>query len=200
MASDVRPPSSNRSKIALKPGFGLMDWVKLTQVGRDLAGLTRLGGMKKYTIEEVKAHNSEFDCWVILSGKVYNITPYLAYHPGGKSILVKVAGKDATDLFNKFHAWVNIEGMIGKLLVGIVENPEPGEDNKKSALKKKGDLGDHDESKGEDDEDDDDDDEEEEEEKNGKEKDKNSGTKQNMAAQNSFQKQTFTIPEPLKKK
>ena len=188
MASDIRPPSSSRSKVALKPGFGLMDWVKLTQVGRDLAGLSRLGGMKKYTSEEVKSHNSEFDCWVIISGKVYNITPYLAYHPGGKSILVKVAGKDATDLFNKFHAWVNIEGMIGKLLVGILEDPISPENNKKEQVKRK-------------EEDDDDDEEEEEEEKKGEKYIPGSSSSSSTSGSgNAFQKKTFAIPEPLTKK
>jgi hypothetical protein len=28
------------------------------------------------------------------------------------------AGKDCTDLFNKYHRWVNIDSMLGKCLVG----------------------------------------------------------------------------------
>lgn len=38
--------------------------------------------------------------------QVYNLTPYLRFHPGGVPLLLKVAGKDGTALFNKFHAWV----------------------------------------------------------------------------------------------
>ena len=34
MASDTLPPSSKREKIAIKPGFHLVDWMKLTQVTR----------------------------------------------------------------------------------------------------------------------------------------------------------------------
>jgi len=37
---------------------------------------------------------------------VYNITHYLRFHPGGVPLLLKVAGKDGTALFNKYHAWV----------------------------------------------------------------------------------------------
>ena len=33
--------------------------------------------------------------------QVYNLTHYLPYHPGGASILMSVAGKDGTVLFNK---------------------------------------------------------------------------------------------------
>lgn len=45
--------------------------------------------------------------------QVYNLTPYLQYHPGGVDILVKTAGKDCTALFNRYHAWVNLEGIAG---------------------------------------------------------------------------------------
>ena len=38
--------------------------------------------------------------------QVYNITHYLRFHPGGVPLLLKVAGKDGTALFNKYHAWV----------------------------------------------------------------------------------------------
>lgn len=47
MASDIRPPSDKkgkaREKVALKPGFHLTDWVRLTQHANDLSGR---GGMK----------------------------------------------------------------------------------------------------------------------------------------------------------
>lgn len=33
--------------------------------------------------------------------QVYNLTPYLKFHPGGVAILMSVAGKDGTALFNK---------------------------------------------------------------------------------------------------
>ena len=34
-------------------------------------------------------------------GKVYNVSQYLAYHPGGEARLMEGAGKDCTELFNK---------------------------------------------------------------------------------------------------
>ena len=33
------------------------------------------------------------------------------------------AGRDATALFNKFHAWVNIDFMMSKCMVGLLESP-----------------------------------------------------------------------------
>ncbi len=53
---------------------------------------------KSYSISEVALHSSEADCWLAISGKVYNVTAMIPNHPGGKAIL-QGCGKDATDLF-----------------------------------------------------------------------------------------------------
>lgn len=37
----------------------------------------------------------------IFSGKVYNITPYMEYHPGGEEELMRGAGIDGTQLFDE---------------------------------------------------------------------------------------------------
>ena len=34
-------------------------------------------------------------------GMVYNVTPYMDYHPGGEEELMKAAGKDGTELFDQ---------------------------------------------------------------------------------------------------
>jgi cytochrome b involved in lipid metabolism len=68
----------------------------------------------------------------VLGGKVYNITPYLPYHPGGEPELMKCAGRDGTKLFTEVHPWVNWEGMLGACLIGIAVGE--AETSKTSAL------------------------------------------------------------------
>ena len=53
-----------------------------------------------YTITEVATHNLEADCWMVIEGKVYDVTKFIPGHPGGKAIL-NGCGKDATALFNE---------------------------------------------------------------------------------------------------
>jgi cytochrome b involved in lipid metabolism len=49
----------------------------------------------KYTSEDVARHNKPNDCWIIVDGKVYDVTSYILDHPGGESILNN-AGRDSS--------------------------------------------------------------------------------------------------------
>jgi cytochrome b involved in lipid metabolism len=76
------------------------------------------------SLEEVKQHKTGDSIWTVLKGRVYNIAPYMKFHPGGVDMLMKAAGKDSTALFNKYHAWVNFEFLLEKCLVGFLDPNE----------------------------------------------------------------------------
>jgi len=61
-------------------------------------------GKKAYSAEEVKKHNKDTDCWVVLHGEVYDVTKFLNDHPGGKKAIMLYAGKDATTEFDMLHS------------------------------------------------------------------------------------------------
>lgn len=44
-------------------------------------------------------HATAADCWCILHGKVFDLTAYLDYHPGGADILLPYAGTDVSSPF-----------------------------------------------------------------------------------------------------
>lgn len=48
----------------------------------------------------VSKHNTSSDCWLIVSSKVYNVTQYIPYHPGGTQQIVNYCGKEATSAFD----------------------------------------------------------------------------------------------------
>ncbi|XP_027625706.1 cytochrome b5 reductase 4 isoform X2 [Tupaia chinensis] len=115
-SSQQRVSSGGRSKVPLKQGRSLMDWIRLTKSGKDLTGLK--GRLIEVTEEELKKHNKKEDCWICIRGFVYNVTPYMEYHPGGEDELMRAAGSDGTDLFDQVHRWVNYESMLKECLVG----------------------------------------------------------------------------------
>jgi L-lactate dehydrogenase (cytochrome) len=51
----------------------------------------------------VAQHNSRESCWIIVHGKVYDVTDFLDEHPGGSKIILKHAGKDATQEYEPIH-------------------------------------------------------------------------------------------------
>ncbi|KAN0130821.1 glycolate oxidase [Lactarius tabidus] len=51
----------------------------------------------------VAQHNSRKSCWIIVHGKVYDVTEFLDEHPGGSKIILKYAGKDATQEYEPIH-------------------------------------------------------------------------------------------------
>jgi len=114
-------PSRKREKVALAPGYGPLDWAALKSSGADLRGVDTL---MRIPPSVLKKHNKSDDAWASFNGKVYNITPYLKYHPGGEKELMRVAGRDGTKLFALTHAWVNVEFMLDSCLVGFLI-PEP---------------------------------------------------------------------------
>ncbi|KAJ5102696.1 hypothetical protein N7532_003225 [Penicillium argentinense] len=54
-----------------------------------------------YTLQEVQKHNKPDDVWIVRHNKVYDVTKYMDDHPGGSSILIEVAGTDATEAFEE---------------------------------------------------------------------------------------------------
>ncbi|PGH13770.1 hypothetical protein AJ79_03469 [Helicocarpus griseus UAMH5409] len=60
-------------------------------------------GDKIIDAAEVAKHNSAESCWVVLYGKVYDVTEFLPNHPGGTQIILQLAGKDATEEYDPIH-------------------------------------------------------------------------------------------------
>lgn len=117
----MKPAPSKRA--VLEPGYSPLDWAALkSNPNNNLRGANLPPNLIKVTPSMLKAQNGRKgnDAWTSYQGKVYNITPYLPYHPGGKGELMRGAGKDAAKLFFEVHPWVNWDAILGDCLVGIL--------------------------------------------------------------------------------
>merc|ERR1712216_283568 len=54
-------------------------------------------------LSEVAKHASAGDCWIVLHGRVLDVTAFLSQHPGGEKVLLGKGGTDATAAFDPIH-------------------------------------------------------------------------------------------------
>ncbi|RZC60033.1 hypothetical protein C5167_021783 [Papaver somniferum] len=76
---------------------------------------------KLYTVEEASKHNTKQDCWLILDGKVYNVTKYLDDHPGGDDVLVNATGRDAIEDFDFVGHSKSARELMDTYLIGELD-------------------------------------------------------------------------------
>ncbi|KAL9681177.1 hypothetical protein QQ045_012958 [Rhodiola kirilowii] len=76
---------------------------------------------KVYTLAEVAQHNTSKDCWLIIHGKVYDVTRFLEDHPGGDEVLISATEKDATDDFEDVGHSSSAKASMEELYVGDID-------------------------------------------------------------------------------
>ncbi|KAI4870168.1 hypothetical protein F4820DRAFT_286626 [Hypoxylon rubiginosum] len=128
--STLAPPPTHSSKpakpsrkVILEPGRSPLDWARLAN--SPTADLRNLGPGAPYlrvTPSMLKRQTGRKgkDAWTAMGGRVYNITPYLPFHPGGEPELLRAAGRDGTKLFGEIHPWVNYENMLASCMIGLL--------------------------------------------------------------------------------
>ncbi|KAE8340292.1 hypothetical protein BDV24DRAFT_134092 [Aspergillus arachidicola] len=59
---------------------------------------------KLLSVRQISEHNAVQDCWIVVDNQVWDVTEFLEEHPGGSSIILKYAGRDATKAYSEVHA------------------------------------------------------------------------------------------------
>ncbi|KAI5057373.1 hypothetical protein GOP47_0027388 [Adiantum capillus-veneris] len=75
-----------------------------------------------YTLQDVSEHSSPQDCWLVIGGKVYDVTRFLEEHPGGDDVLLSATGKDATDDFEDVGHSNTAREMLESYYVGDIDS------------------------------------------------------------------------------
>uniref|UniRef100_A0A8C8Y7W4 Cytochrome b5 n=1 Tax=Panthera leo TaxID=9689 RepID=A0A8C8Y7W4_PANLE len=83
-----------------------------------------------YRLEEVAKHNSMKEIWLVIHGRVYDITRFLNEHPGGEEVLMEQAGADASESFEDVGHSSDAREMLKQYYIGDVHpndlKPESG--------------------------------------------------------------------------
>lgn len=52
-----------------------------------MPGLKGQSNKRLITMEEVEQNKKEGSMWTVLKGRVYNLSPYMKFHPGGMDMI-----------------------------------------------------------------------------------------------------------------
>lgn len=88
---------------------------------------------REFTRKEVAQHNKENDCWIIVDDEVFDMTKFLADHPGGKKVVLNVAGQDATKEFAAMHKPDVLDKYGDELYVGVIAGSKKAKRQQKNA-------------------------------------------------------------------
>ena len=114
MLSLPSPRRTSSSREPIPRGYSQLDWAVVQST------LPPLDPPRAISLQELRYHRTPQDCWCVLATRVYDITPYLPYHPGGIKQLMRGAGQDATTLFMQYHPWVNIHTVLQACYLGWI--------------------------------------------------------------------------------
>jgi cytochrome b involved in lipid metabolism len=92
-------------------------------------------GLKRPTIRltmwEVQQHTSPSDVWMVVDGKVHDLTEFVDMHPGGEEAFMKTAGRDASQAVRLPHHPESVWDTLNAMYLGPLETEGSGEEEGK---------------------------------------------------------------------
>lgn len=76
---------------------------------------------RTFTLDQVKSHDSCDDLWIIIYNRVFDVTAFVASHPGGIEGLLDCGGVDGTESFEDVAHSDDALRMLCPYFVGIVD-------------------------------------------------------------------------------
>lgn len=93
-----------------------------TPTTEQTASVTSTTTVKTYSMTEVASHNTPTNCWTTINGNVYELTAWIAKHPGGEKAIISLCGIDGSASFNKQHGGQpNPEAALASFMIGKLQ-------------------------------------------------------------------------------
>jgi len=71
-------------------------------------------------------HSTAGDCWLVIHGKVYDVSAFMSDHPGGPESMLEFGGRDATGGFEDSSHSSSARKMMAKYAIGLAEGGAAG--------------------------------------------------------------------------
>ncbi|KAF5388407.1 hypothetical protein D9615_000657 [Tricholomella constricta] len=76
---------------------------------------------KTITIDELRAHKTKESFYILIHGKVYDVTKFIDEHPGGDEVILAEGGQDATEAFEDVGHSEEARALLPDMLIGDFE-------------------------------------------------------------------------------
>jgi hypothetical protein len=77
-----------------------------------------------FSADDVAQHSTAEDCWTIVDGNVYDVTPFVSRHPGGLAAISQICGVDGTERFSGKHGSDSApNSQLDSLKIGTLGTP-----------------------------------------------------------------------------
>ncbi|KAJ3292508.1 fatty acid alpha-hydroxylase [Rhizoclosmatium sp. JEL0117] len=76
-----------------------------------------------YTMEQVEAHRTAKSVWVTLNGKVFDVTDFIADHPGGADLILQHGGTDIAEIMGDSDSHSHSEAaysLLDEYAIGVL--------------------------------------------------------------------------------
>lgn len=70
---------------------------------RRVSQVTSATADNSYTLAQVATHHDAASCWTVIDEKVYDLTSWIARHPGGEGAILSICGTNGSSAFNDQH-------------------------------------------------------------------------------------------------
>jgi len=77
------------------------------------------------TMGQVQQHATISDAWVVYRGVVYDVTGFVAGHPGGEGVLMEHLGTDISDVFDEGSEHTHTDaarGLLAEYAIGVLSS------------------------------------------------------------------------------
>ena len=79
-------------------------------------------GIRAISLDEVRLHNNQRDCWTVVGDSVYDVTSFVSRHPAGSPAIKEMCGKNASeDYLGEHSGQKEPEMWLEKLKIGVLK-------------------------------------------------------------------------------